>query len=74
MDALTVDVLNGTPVTFVWRRNRIQIEQITDHWSESGRWWDGEAACEFFQVFTQRGMFLLCKRLTDEHWYAKPVQ
>lgn len=74
MVCVSVEVLNETPLSFLWHANRVQINQITDHWSETGRWWDGEQTCEFFQVFTASGMFLLCLRISDNAWYAKPVQ
>jgi len=73
MKSVTVVVLGNQPRAFDWQRKRIAVDQITDHWSETGRWWDNETPCEFFQVLTNAGTYLLCRRVTDNHWYAKPV-
>lgn len=73
MTPVTVHVAAECPSSFIWRRKRVVIQQITDRWMESGRWWDGELPCRMFEVLTPLGLFLLCQTGHPAQWYAKPV-
>jgi hypothetical protein len=74
MRAVTVAVRDGLPVSFLYKQQQVRIREIADAWRETGRWWDGEAMCEFFLVVAESGSFLLCRDLTAEEWYVKAVQ
>ena len=37
------------------------VENIVDHWRETGRWWEGEGPRDFFLVETKRGVFIVSK-------------
>ena len=40
-----------------WRR----VEEVVDHWRETGRWWAGESPRDFFLVEAKRGAFIVSK-------------
>jgi len=40
-----------------WRR----VEEVVDHWRETGRWWAGEGSRDFFLVETKQGAFIISK-------------
>ena len=73
MFVATVRMSGDEPIGFTLKRKQIVIEQIVSRWSESGRWWDGEVPCRFYEVLTSLGLFLLCLNEQDNIWYAKPV-
>ena len=73
MFVATVRMSGDEPISFAMNRKQVAIEQIVSRWSESGRWWDGEVPCRFFEVLTALGLFLLCLNEQDNIWYAKPV-
>lgn len=73
MRAISVSTLGERPAQMTWNRRKLVVDEIIDHWRESGRWWEGEVLCEFFLVHTIRGMFLLCFNPQKSEWYAKPV-
>jgi hypothetical protein len=61
------------PLTFEWKHRLLAVESVSDHWTELGRWWDGESPLEFFLVFAEGGLFLLARPVQGGTWHAKPV-
>jgi hypothetical protein len=57
-----------------WKHHILRILEITDHWKETGRWWDHEPPCEFFEVLTATGAYLLGYRESEGQWYGKSIQ
>ena len=74
MHEVSVTSREGLPTQLLWKKQRWNISEIADQWRETGRWWEGEAMCEFFLIVVVSGSFLLCRDLTTDAWYAKPVQ
>jgi hypothetical protein len=74
MRSVTVSILNGRPVSFTYEHRQLQVLEISDHWSEQGRWWDGDVPCDLYLAGTGSGLFLLCLDTRQKVWYAKPVQ
>jgi hypothetical protein len=72
MSEVSVTMHEHQPRSFSLKR-RLEITEITDHWSELGRWWEGESPAEFFMVDTAGGQFLLCNNAQEGKWYVKPV-
>lgn len=68
-----VVVQNQLPAQLEWKRSNIDVTEIADQWSESGRWWADETECVFYLVDTEQGSFLLCQNPMLNEWYAKPV-
>ena len=69
-----VQVHDGFPAWITWRRRRLRVQDIADHWSELGRWWEHEGECEFFLAETEIGLMLLAWDILRQTWYAKRVQ
>jgi hypothetical protein len=61
------------PANLIWKKRTLDILEITDHWIEQGRWWEGEAPGEFFLTDTTVGQFLLCRNSHTGKWYAKTI-
>ena len=40
-----------------WR----MVEDVVDHWRETGRWWTEESPRDFFLVEAKRGAFVVSK-------------
>jgi hypothetical protein len=74
MHPVKVIVHHNHPFSLMWQQRKLAIEDITDHWREFGRWWDGETTCDYYLSATSRGMFLLCHNIQTDLWQAKHVQ
>lgn len=74
MPPVTVITMDGKPGHFIWKRRKMSVSEIIDQWRETGRWWDGERARDFYLVNAPSGSFLLMMDIETDSWYAKPVQ
>ncbi len=74
MRPATVTIKDGKPMFLFRKSQKLLIEEIADHWRETGRWWSNELPKDFFLVNTASGAFLLCRELKTDEWYVKPVQ
>jgi hypothetical protein len=73
MRPVAVTVREHVPHRMLWQTRPVLFTEISDQWRELGRWWEGEAECEYFLGETARGLFLLCHQLQPDSWHAKPV-
>jgi hypothetical protein len=74
MKATEVTLAQDEPAAVLWNRRSLRVLEISDHWSELGRWWEHESQCEFYLVETTLGLMLLAFDLSMKQWYAKRVQ
>ena len=73
MRAIDVETRDGVPVCVEWRKQRLPVTGLADHWVEQGRWWNDEPPLCFFLVETERRRLLLCQNSVSKSWYAKPL-
>lgn len=71
MEPVNVTCTSGAPNSLLWRGQSQLIVCVLDHWWEAGRWWETEAAREFFLVLTNQRRMLLCRNPNSGDWLAK---
>lgn len=55
------------PDVFIYLRP-YQIEEIYEHWRESGRWWIGESELDVYRVIAENTFFELHSTTNKERW------
>jgi len=48
-------VEDGKPKRFFWIKKWVNVKDVVDKWSESGRWWDEEREKTFYRVLGGEG-------------------
>jgi hypothetical protein len=73
MEVVDVQIKKKVPVSFSYRQKSYDVEQISECWRETGRWWDSEEPAELYEVQTATGRFLLIHQVDSTRWYGKRI-
>lgn len=70
---LWIKTKGGLPFRFSIGGRHLQVEQILDHWRETGRWWEGEEEREFFRVEAGEGGYIVYLNRATGRWFLYKV-
>lgn len=73
MDEVEVELNKKAPVSFTFRQRNYAVDEVTECWFETGRWWDSEEPAELYEVQTGTGRFLLIHPIDSTRWYGKRI-
>lgn len=59
---------DGTPVSFLYRRQTYRVTEIMDSWRYTGRWWEGEGTWVFWRVLASGGEFEVLYDEANDEW------
>ena len=69
-----VELAHTKPKKIFWQDKIVLVEEILEHWKDTGCWWEQEAEKDFFRVkVTRNGLLEIFYDNQKANWYLYKV-